>query len=158
VCPLNLLPAGLDDYHPSSFSFFIQSIPETMRSNKETVLAYVDAFNRGDVDALCALFAADAKIYGVLGWGGLDRVRPVWEALMRSFAMRLEVDAIIAEDDVVAVRYTESGASFQPCCQDATGATYEVIAMEWFEVRNGVIQRRWCARDAASVFWELRVA
>jgi len=35
--------------------------------NQEIVLAYVDAFNRGDEAALKNLFAPDALVYGVLG-------------------------------------------------------------------------------------------
>src|SRR5438067_9026542 len=35
--------------------------------NKAVVRKYVDAFNRGDLDALRALFADDAEIQGVLG-------------------------------------------------------------------------------------------
>ena len=31
-----------------------------------------------------------------------------------------------------------------------TGKNYELVAMEWFVVRNGLIQRRWAARNAAS--------
>lgn len=41
-------------------------------TNKKIVQAYVDAFNRGDIDALTQLFAPDALVYGVLGWGRLD--------------------------------------------------------------------------------------
>lgn len=121
--------------------------------NKQTIMAYIDAFNRGDIDALCALFAPDARIYGVLGWGNLEKVKPIWQALMRSFRMKLNIDAMIAEGDIVAVRYTELGRPAQPSHQDVmSGAIYEVVAMEWFEIKNGVIHRRWCARDAASVF------
>jgi len=132
-----------------------------VEKNKQTVMAYVDAFNRGDLDGLCALFAPDAKIYGVLGWGSPEKLRPVWQALMRSLCMKLNIDSIIAEGDVVAVRYTEHGRPTQTCIQDAPIPTsdspiydpiYEAVAMEWFEVKNGVIHRRWCARDTASVF------
>ena len=124
-------------------------------------MAYVDAFNRGDIDGLCALFAPDARIYGVLGWGSPEKARPVWQALMRSLSLKLNIDSIIAEGDVVAVRYTEHGRPAQPCGLEATSDTitdntrYEVVAMEWFEVKNGVIHRRWCARDAASVFRQM---
>jgi len=36
-------------------------------ANKDIVRAYVEAFNRFDMVALCDLFTADARIYGVLG-------------------------------------------------------------------------------------------
>ena len=40
-------------------------------ANKARVLKYVNAFNRGDIETLESLFAPDALVYGVLGWGGL---------------------------------------------------------------------------------------
>lgn len=131
--------------------------------NKQTVMEYVDAFNRGDIDGLCALFAPDARIYGVLGWGSPEKLKPVWQASMSSLRTKLNIDSIIAEGDIVAVRYTEHGRPAQTCNQAARGpasddAIYEAVAMEWFEVKNGVIHRRWCARDTASVFRQARMS
>jgi len=120
-------------------------------TNKQVVLAYVEAFNRGDSEALRRLFTEDALVYGVLGWGGMDRVIPGWEALHAAFAIRLEVQSIIAEGDIVAVRYIERGTSVGPFRgQPATGKPYEMAAMEWFELRDGRIHRRWGARDSAT--------
>lgn len=124
--------------------------------NKRVVLGYVDAFNRGDLDAVCATFAADALIYGAAGWVGMDAARLLWSELMRCFQVSLEVDAVVAEGDNVAVRYTERGRSVQPFRGGpVTGRDYELIAMEWFAVKEGHIERRWGARDAASMFQQL---
>jgi steroid delta-isomerase-like uncharacterized protein len=124
--------------------------------NKRVVLGYVDAFNRGDLDAVCATFAPDALIYGALGWGGLETARPVWSDLMRCFQVSLEVDAMVAEGDTVVVRYTERGRSVQSFRGGpVTGRNYELIAMEWFVVKEGHIERRWGARDAASMFQQM---
>jgi len=123
---------------------------------KDIVLQYVAAFNRGDIDGLCRLFAPEALIWGVFGWGSVDKVRPIWEDLIDCLQMSLQVDALIAEENTVAARYTERGRSakafkgFEP-----TGRSYEITAMEWFEVRDGLIQRRWGARDSASQFRQL---
>ena len=119
---------------------------------KDVVLAYVDAFNRGDLDGLCALLAPDALVWGVLGWGGIDLVRPVWRDLIECLEIRLRVDAIVAEGSVVAVRYTESGTSVRAFRGEGpTGRSYEVVAMEWFEIEGDRIRRRWGARDSASM-------
>ena len=51
----------------------------------------------------------------------------------------------------MAARYVERGkfiASFRG--KEPTGESYELVAMEWFEMRDGRIHRRWGARDAAS--------
>ena len=34
--------------------------------NRVVITAYVDAFNRGDIEGVCRLFAPDAEIFGVL--------------------------------------------------------------------------------------------
>ncbi|WP_109124077.1 nuclear transport factor 2 family protein [Dyella sp. C11] len=124
--------------------------------NKRVVMSYVDAFNRGDLDGVCAMFAGDALIHGALGWGGLDVARPLWDQWMRCFQMSLEVDAVAAEGDVVAVRYTERGRSVQSFRGGpVTGRDYEVLAMEWFVVKEGHIARRWGVRDTASIFQQM---
>jgi steroid delta-isomerase-like uncharacterized protein len=119
--------------------------------SKEIVRAYVDAFNRGDMEALRAIFAEDAEVQGVLGWGGMDVVVPIWEQLHAAFGIELTIEDLVAEGDVVAARYVERGASraaFRG--QGPTGRSYEIVAMEWFVLRDGRIHRRWGARDSAS--------
>ncbi|MGE0709045.1 MAG: ester cyclase [Planctomycetota bacterium] len=120
-------------------------------ANKAVVQAYVDAFNAGDVDALCAQFHPEALVWGVLGWGAVPEVRPIWQDLVDCLGIQLQVDGMIAEGDVVAVRYTERGTSKRAFRgQGPTGRSYELTAMEWFELRDGKIYRRWGARDFAS--------
>jgi steroid delta-isomerase-like uncharacterized protein len=122
-----------------------------MTDIKQVVLAYIDAFNRGDLDGLCGLFAPDALISGVLGWGTVDRVRPVWKELIESLQINLHVDAIISEANMVAVRLIERGKSVRPFRgAGPTGRSYELTAMEWFELKDGLISRRWGVRDSAS--------
>jgi len=79
-------------------------------ANKDVVRAYVDAFNRGDMDALRGLVTEDAEVHGVLGWGGMDTVLPVWEQLHAAFGITLQIEDLIAEGDVVAARGTSSAA------------------------------------------------
>lgn len=119
--------------------------------NKNVVMKYVEAFNRADYDALRELFTADALVYGVLGWGGMDKVIPIWQEIIRAFALQLQVEAMVAEGDTVAVRYTERGKSVGEWQgQPATGKTFEIVSMEWFIIKDGKIHRRWGARDSAS--------
>ncbi len=119
--------------------------------NKLTVLKYVDAFNRGDLKSLRALFSDEAEIQGVLGKGLMDKVIPIWQQLIEGYGIQLQVDDICAEGDVVAVRYTERGTFRAPAFgHEPTGKSYELVAMEWFEVHDEKIHRRWGARDAAS--------
>jgi predicted ester cyclase len=63
----------------------------------------------------------------------------------------LVIEEMIAEGDLVAARYTERGKFVGPFLGHApTGKSYQLVAMEWFVVKDGKIQRRWGARDAAS--------
>jgi predicted ester cyclase len=120
-------------------------------ANTAVVRAYVEAMNAGDSERLRALFAPDAEIWGVLGFAGIEVALPIWRELHEALAMQLTIEAIAAEGDTVAVRYTERGearASFRG--QPATGRTYELLAMDWFELKDGRIQRRWGARDSAA--------
>jgi steroid delta-isomerase-like uncharacterized protein len=125
-------------------------------ANKQIVLDYVAAFNRGDEEALKNLFAPDAPVYGVLGWGGLQQVAPIWREIKAAFAIELQVESMIAEDDIVAVRYVERGTSVGAFRGGpVTGKSFEVVAMEWFEIKDGKIHRRWGARDNAAQFRQM---
>lgn len=125
-----------------------ESPPE---NNKDVVRRYVERWNAGDLDGLRAVFAPDALVHGVLGWGKVDDVMPIWKALVDGLAIRLEIEDMVAEGDLVAVRYTERGTSRAPFFdKPATGKSYELVAMEFFVVQGGKIERRWGARDAAS--------
>jgi predicted ester cyclase len=126
--------------------------------NKAVVRAYADAFNRGDIEAVCDCFAPEAQVFGVLGWGGLDKAKPIWLMLSTSFQMKLQIDGLCAEDNLVAARYTERGKFVAPFRDfSPTGKTYEVVAMEWFEFSNSLIVRRWGARDSASIYRQLGI-
>jgi len=120
-------------------------------TNKQVVLRYVESFNRGDIDALRKLFTPDAVVYGVLGWGPLEQIIPIWRELHSAFKIQLTIEAIIAEGDAVAVRYIERGKFVGPFRgKEPTGQSYELVAMEWFTFADGKIQLRWGARDSAS--------
>ena len=119
--------------------------------NKEIVRRYVAAFNAGDMERLCALFTDDAVVQGVLGWGKLDVIEPIWRMLHESLAIEMTIDSLVAEGDFVAARYTERGTFRGPFRgHPPTGKSYELVAMEWFEMRDGKIARRWGARDHAT--------
>lgn len=73
--------------------------------------------------------------------------------------MQLRIEQMVAEGDTVAVRYTESGVFRAPAFGHApTHRAYELVAMEFFEIAEGRIRRRWGARDAASQQRQLGIA
>ena len=119
--------------------------------NKAVVRHYVDAFNAKDTDALFKLFATDAAIETPAGPMTLKDSAPLWRGEVESLGTTLTIESMLAEGDTVAVRYTERGTSRAPFFQHpATNRSYAIVAMEWFQLRDGRIVRRWDARDLAS--------
>ncbi len=123
-----------------------------LEANKKLVAEYVSAFNAGDSEKLRSLFSADATVLGVLGKGTMDKAVEIWRMLHDSLRIHLTVEEIVAEDERVAVRYTERGQFVGPLRgHSPTGKSYELIAMEWFAIRDGKIVQRWGARDGESL-------
>lgn len=126
--------------------------------NKEIVHRYVEAFNKGDLNGLRSLLADDAEIQGVMGKGLFERIEPVWRQLIEGYGMQLQIEELIAEGDTVAARYIETGTFKAPAFgHQPTGKSYELVAMEFFEIRDGKIKRRWGARDSASQMRQLGI-
>jgi predicted ester cyclase len=66
---------------------------------------------------------------------------------------------MIAEGNIVAVRYTERGTAVKSFRgQPATNKSYEIVAMEWFIIENNRISSRWGARDSAAQFRQMEIS
>ncbi len=110
-------------------------------TNQAAVKEYVRAFNAGEIEALRKVFAPDALIHGVMGWGQFDQVAPMWTVLHDSFNMHLEMEQIVESGKEVIVRFTERGhfvGAFRG--QLPTQQTSEVVAIEWFQMQDGLIR------------------
>jgi len=104
------------------------------------------------------LLADDAEIQGVMGKGIFEKVEPIWRQLIEGYGMQLAIQGLVAEGNLVAARYLESGTFKAPAFgNQPTGQSYELVAMEWFEIQNGKIKRRWGARDSASQARQLQI-
>lgn len=125
---------------------------------KAVVRQYVDAFNRGDLAALKELLADDAEIQGVMGKGSFERIEPIWRQLIDGYGMQLDIQGLVAERNVVAARYIERGTFRAPAFgYPPTGKSYELVAIEWFEIDGRKIKRRWGARDSAALRKQLGI-
>ena len=119
--------------------------------SKEVVREYVARFNRGDADGLRELFHEDAQVHDAAGWLGLDQVMPLWEQTIDGLGVDLDIERIIAEEEAIALLYTERGWSRSPFQgRPATGRAYEIPAIDWFVIDEGRIRRQWRVRDRAS--------
>jgi steroid delta-isomerase-like uncharacterized protein len=120
-------------------------------ANKAVVQRYVEAFNQGDLPGLKSLLAENAVIQGVMGQGTIEKVETAWRQMIEGYGIQLQVEHMVAEGDLVAARYIERGTFKAPAFgQVPTGKSYELVAMEMFEIHEGKIKRRWGARDGAS--------
>ena len=128
----------------------------SLEENKRTVSRYVEAFNQGESEALRPLFTPDAVVQGVLGKAAIETALAIWRELHEAYATELRIEEMVAEGEMVAVRYTEAGTSRKPFRgRPATGKSYAVTAMEWFQMRDGLIAQRWGARDSAAISRQL---
>ena len=126
--------------------------------SKAIVKSYAEAFNRGDLNALKALLAEDAEIQGVMGQGVFEMVEPIWRQLIEGYGIQLSIQELVAEGGKVAARYIETGTFKAPAFgHQPTGKSYELVAMEWFEIEHGKIKRRWGARDSAALARQLGI-
>lgn len=124
-------------------------------SQKETVRSYVEAFNAGDWGRMREFFTPDAQVSGVLGSAPLEAALAVWGELHEGMNAHLEIEALAEEGSSVAARLRERGrfvGAFRGLADlEPTSRSYELLAMEWFEFRDGRIARRWGARDSAAM-------
>ena len=127
---------------------------------KETVRAYVEAFNAADWGRMAELFTPDAEILGVLGTAPIATALNIWRELHAGMGERLQIEALVEEGPHVVARLRERGRFVGPFRGlpgvEPTGKAYEIPAMEWFEFRDGRIARRWGARDSAAMLRQIK--
>ena len=124
--------------------------------SKAVVREYVTRFNRGDSDGLRELFQEHAEIHEGTGWLELDQVIPMWVQAIDALGVDLDIEHIIAEEDAIALLYTERGWSRASYLgRPTTGGSYELPAVDWFVIEEGRIARQWRVRDRASMARQL---
>ena len=127
-----------------------------IEKNKELIRALVeDVIHGGDLERIPELFAPNYMPHDPSNpgrMGGIEGARRFISMLHAGMSdIRYTIEDMIAEGDLVAVRYRESGAFVGPYHGQMPNArSYELVAIEWFEVKDGRIRRRWGARDSAS--------
>ena len=124
--------------------------------SKAVVREYVTRFNRGDSDGLRELFHEHAQVHAGTGWLKLDQVISMWEQAIDGLGVDLDIEHIIAEEDAIALLYTERGWSRASYLgRPATGRSYELPAVDWFVIEEGRIARQWLVRDRAEMARQL---
>ena len=109
--------------------------------------AYFDALTRHDLDAIAAAWAPDGHCHvaGQADATGPDGVRAYWAELFGAVPdMRIQIDAIIGEDDQVSVKWSATGTFAGPGSYQGIEPTYthlDLEGLDLFRLRDGRIVR-----------------
>jgi predicted ester cyclase len=137
-------------------------------SNKAAVLAFFEAFNRGDIDSAVSYWADDARNYGMRD-GEMQTGRASLHAVLNDIRTtfpdyRHEVEEIVAENDIVVCRATESGTHSgrntlahhrMPPGTEPTGKSFRSPIIHMYRFLEGGIVEHWAGRDDLGVHLQL---
>lgn len=128
--------------------------------NKQLVREYLNAFNDRDRETVTELLADDAVEHGIHEeLHGPDEIFDFLDAHFRAFPdYSGSADAVVAEDDVVAVRYTVSGThtgEYQDV--EPTGHKTEWTGMAMYRVEDGEVAEVWIEEDRLGLLEQLEM-
>ena len=139
-----------------------------MPSHKELARRWVDVFNKRDFDA-CAAIAADTYVeHAIAPFGqaapgsvnGPQHLRETAEWLLAQYPdFQMTIEALVAEDDIVALRVRSEGTNLGPLngVMAPTGKTFTSGQSHWFRVERGKLAEHWATRDDLGVMLQLGV-
>lgn len=132
----------------------------TEEANKELVQSYLKAFNDRDGDALSGYLAEDVVQHGI--HAELEGYEEIVDLLNDHFAAFPDysgsTEAIVAEDDLVVVRYQADGTHTGKYRNvDPTGLHAEWTGMAIYRVEDGEIAEVWLEEDRLGLFEQLEM-
>jgi steroid delta-isomerase-like uncharacterized protein len=136
----------------------------TTDANRELVLRfYEEVWNRGNVEVASEVFADDYVRHDLrpsAGLPGPEGQAKIAADFRRAFPdLQMTVDLIVAEDDVVAARWTTTGTHTGPWADvEPTGRLVTFSGVNLFRVRDGKVVELWNHRDDLGVMQQLGVA
>jgi C-1 hydroxylase len=125
--------------------------------NKALVLRLIDAWNHGDLSGLTQLWSPTMVHHGRGGQLNADSTAAAMAQFMEAFPdLSMDVDSIIAEDDLVATRLTihatHTGEYFGI---EPTGRRVSCTMMGQLRVRDGAVVEHWGIVDALHLLQQL---
>ena len=137
--------------------------------NKELVRRWVDeVFNEADADAAEEVIAAEFTEHALAPFGsvapgtvhGPAHARSTVETLRRQFPdVRMRIDSLVGDGDLVAVRVTATGTHLGPLTPGipASGRTFIAAQSHWFRIADGRITEHWATRDDLTTMRQLGI-
>lgn len=138
-------------------------------ANKELVRRHFDElWNRPDLAVADELLAEDYLEHAVAPFGqaepgrvdGPVATRQTAEWLLAQFPdLHMEIEAIIAEGDAVAVRVFSTGTNLGPLngVVPPTGRRFAARQSHWFRVQGGKLAEHWATREDLVAMLQLGV-
>jgi steroid delta-isomerase-like uncharacterized protein len=123
--------------------------------NKALVGGFYDDINRGDVSAFIAKLADDFVEHeerpGIPPTK--EGVRILFEQLRSAFShLRMDVEAIVSEGDLVVVRATMTGTHVGEFMGvPATGKAVRAPLCDWMRIRDGKAVEHWGVTDTSAI-------
>ncbi|XVH33445.1 ester cyclase (plasmid) [Haloferacaceae archaeon DSL9] len=119
-----------------------------------------EIWTEGNLDAIDEIFREDFVLHDPSSTGeskGRDDYREYVEIYREAFPdVEYEVDAVVAEGETVALRYTARGThEGEFMGLEPTGKHVSVSGMEMYRVEDGQIVEMWTSYDALGLFQEL---
>jgi steroid delta-isomerase-like uncharacterized protein len=133
----------------------------TIEANRALILRfYEEVWNRGNVDVAQEVFAADYARHDLrpsVALPGPEGQAKIAADFRLAFPdLRMTVDLVVSEDDLVAARWTTTGTHTGPWAQVApTGMHVTFSGMNVFRVRDGKIVELWNHRDDLGLMQQL---
>ncbi len=132
-----------------------------LEDNKDAVREMIDNINERDVESTLETVSDDCFIQDGSGRQlSKDELSQFMGELLNSHPdYHLEVEDVIAEEDRVVVRLTETGTmkgAFMGI--EPTGKTYTIPATNIYRLEDGVITGIWMERDIKSIEQQLGIA
>lgn len=129
--------------------------PPTGQGPKDIVRQHFTAINERDQKTVAELHAEDVVVHGAgREVEGIEAVIEEWWAQLEALPDLTDIiDMLIAEDDMIAVRYTSTGThegeffGIEP-----TGKEVEVKSMAVVRIENGEIVEIWNPPDRFGLF------
>jgi len=129
-------------------------------ANQDLVRQYLNAFNDRDSETLSELLADDVVEHGIHAtMRGVDDILEFQRSHFDVFPdYSGTTEAVVADDDLVAVRYTVSGThSGEYRDVEPTGHTVEWSGMSMYRVEDGEIAEIWLEEDRLGLLERLEV-
>ena len=123
----------------------------SIEANKEIVRRYQEAFNRGHLEALASLVAADLVTHSQAPGlpAGLEGGKMAHRSTLAAFPdLHDEAEELVAEGDTVVQRFTITGTHRSPFLGlQPTGRPIRFSGASFFRVRGGMIVEHWGVQD-----------